>query len=123
MKTIDEKEVILMRGSGVSSGIVIGKVFLMDRRRTEAASLRRLDEESIEPEVERFKKAVEQSRDQLLNIKKKLSGEEKGKEHLGIIDAYLLMLKDQMLINDTVKLIKSERVNAEWALKSEMLLA
>ena len=118
MKTIDEKEVILMRGSGVSSGIVIGKVFLMDRRRAEAASLRSLDEESIDFEVARFKKAVEQSRDQLLNIRKKLSGEEKGKEHLGIIDAYLLMLKDQMLINDTIKLVRKERVNAEWALKS-----
>ena len=53
MKTIDEKEVILMRGSGVSSGIVIGKVFLMDRRRAEAAWYRRLDEESIDSEVER----------------------------------------------------------------------
>ena len=36
-RRLTKKEVILMRGSGVSSGIVTGKVFLMDRRRAEAA--------------------------------------------------------------------------------------
>ena len=42
----------------------------------------------------------------------------KGKDHIRIIDAHLLILKDNMLINDTIKAIRDQRVNAEWALKT-----
>jgi phosphotransferase system enzyme I (PtsI) len=41
----------------------------------------------------------------------------RGKEHIRIIDAHVMILKDHMIINDTIKVIRDERVNAEWALK------
>ncbi|MBI5560204.1 MAG: phosphoenolpyruvate--protein phosphotransferase [Deltaproteobacteria bacterium] len=113
-----KKEVVLMRGIGVSSGIVIGKVYLIDKGGVDVPQFCHLDPESADREVKRFNDAVMESRGQLRKVKRTLIKEGRGKEHIGIIDAHLMILKDQMLINDTVKLIKKERLNAEWALKT-----
>ncbi|MBI5561997.1 MAG: phosphoenolpyruvate--protein phosphotransferase [Deltaproteobacteria bacterium] len=111
-----KKQVVLMKGIGVSSGIVVGKVYLLERGIPEPAHFCYLDMAEVEREVDRFKAALRESRDQMLRIKKKMEDDQRGKEHIRIIDAHLMILKDNMLINDTVKLIREERVNAEWAL-------
>lgn len=113
-----KKQVILMKGIGVSSGIVIGRAYLMERGAIEPAQFCYLDSSETDREIERFKNALKVSREQLLRIKKKMEEDRRGKEHIRIIDAHLMILKDNMLINDTVKVIKGERVNAEWALKT-----
>ncbi len=113
-----KKQVILMKGIGVSSGINIGKAYLMERGMIEPAQFCYLDVKEAEGEIERFKNALKASRDQLLRIKKKMELDGKGKEHIRIIDAHLMILKDNMIINDTIRIIKEERVNAEWALKT-----
>ncbi|MBI5344043.1 MAG: phosphoenolpyruvate--protein phosphotransferase [Deltaproteobacteria bacterium] len=112
-----KKHVILMKGIGVSPGIVIGAAHMLERGFVEPAHYCYLDAAETDNEVERFKNALRESRDQMTRIKKKMEADGKGKEHIRIIDAHLMILKDQMLINDTVKAIKEERVNAEWALK------
>ena len=56
----------------------------------------------MEKEVNRFRRAVEQSKLQLQRIKEKLL-KEGAKEHVYIIDAHLLILEDRMLIDDTIK--------------------
>lgn len=116
--TDPKKQVVLMKGIGVSSGIVIGQAYLMERGMVEPAQYCYLDSREAEGEIERFKNALKESRDQLTRIKKKMEDDQRGKEHIRIIDAHLMILKDNMLINDTVKVIKEERVNAEWALKT-----
>jgi phosphotransferase system enzyme I (PtsI) len=118
MTTEAKKDVILIRGIGVSSGIIIDKAYLVDTGGGEAVKYFHLEAEDVKGEVDRFKGALKESRDQLARIKKRLLKEGKGKEHVRIIDAHSMILKDQMLIDDTVKLIKQKRVNAEWALKS-----
>lgn len=119
MTTEAKKDVILIRGIGVSSGIVIGKAYLIETGGVEAIKYHQLDSAAgVKNEVERFQEALKESRDQLGRVKKKLLKEGRGKEHVRIVDAHLMILQDQMLIDDTVKLIKKERVNAEWALKS-----
>ncbi|MBI5287194.1 MAG: phosphoenolpyruvate--protein phosphotransferase [Deltaproteobacteria bacterium] len=108
---------IIMKGIGVSPGIVIGKAYPIDGGRVEAPAYCPLDTSYILVEVKRFKKAVKMSRDQLTGIRKRLLQDAKGKDHVYIIDAHIMMLKDQMLIEDTIRTIKKERINAEWALK------
>ena len=44
--------------------------------------------------------------------------DKRAKDHISILDAHLMILKDNMLINDTIKVIKEERVNSEWALNT-----
>lgn len=113
----NKKQVILMKGIGVSSGIVIGTAHVIERGIVEPLNYCYLDPSDIDTEIERFRNALKESREQLIRVKRMMEAEEKGKEHIRIIDAHLLILKDQMLINDTIKVIQGERVNAEWALK------
>ena len=113
-----KKDSILMKGLGVSSGIVIGKVHVFDRGELEPVQYCHLDSRALDYEVERFNKALTESKDQILRIRKKLEEEGgKAKEHIQIIDANLLIFEDQMLIDDTIKVIREEKINAEWALK------
>ncbi len=113
-----KKDSILMKGLGVSSGIVIGTVHLFDRGELEPVQYCHLDSRALDYEIERFNKALTESKDQILRIRNKL--EEEGgqaKEHIQIIDANLLIFEDQMLIDDTIKVIREDKINAEWALK------
>jgi phosphotransferase system enzyme I (PtsI) len=114
----NKKDVVLLRGIGASSGIVIGKAHLIGPSGVETARYCHLDSAAVVAEIDRFRGALKESRDQLGQIKKKLSKEGRAKEHVRIIDAHLMILKDQMLIDDTIEVIKEKRVNAEWALKS-----
>ncbi|HHL39033.1 MAG TPA: phosphoenolpyruvate--protein phosphotransferase [Deltaproteobacteria bacterium] len=113
----ERKEVELLRGIGVSSGIVIGSAYLLERGVPEPVQYCHLADDAAEQEIERFKKALRESREQLNRIKKKVELDKVGREHIRIIDAHLLILKDQMLINDTIRVIKEQKINAEWALK------
>lgn len=116
--TDSKKQVVLMKGIGVSSGIVIGRAYILERGMVEPTQFCYLDPSETEGEIERFRGALKASRDQLTRIKRKMEQDGKGKEHIRIIDAHLMILKDNMLINDTIKAINEQRVNAEWALKT-----
>ena len=111
---------IVLKGIGVSPGISIGRAFLVEGGRLETPAYCYLDLAYIPLEVKRFEKAVQESKEQLLKIRNKLLNDVKGKEHIRIIDAHLLMLEDKMLIDDTIKTIKNEKVNVEWAIRMVM---
>lgn len=70
----------------------------------------------VEQEVSRFLKAVHTSKDQLLSIRKKIESLADSTQ-LQIIDAHLMIMDDQMLVNETVEYIKRHRLSAEWSLK------
>jgi phosphotransferase system enzyme I (PtsI) len=117
-KAEPKKEVVLFRGIGVSSGIVIGKAHLIINAKEDAVQFGHIDSTLVDAELERFSKALIKSIEQLQSIKKKLSAEGGGKEHIGIIDAHEMMLNDEMLIEDTKRLIKDKKMNVEWALNT-----
>jgi len=109
-----KKEETTLSGIVKSPGIVIGKAWLVDKKRVKAVK-RKVLKKDIDSEIIRLQQAIETSKEQLLCIKNKFFGEET-KDHQYIIDAHLLMLDDKMLIEDTIRNIKMEKVNAEWAL-------
>lgn len=110
-----KRENITLKGIGVSSGIAIGRAHLIERGRVEVEE-RPIKPSHVEREINRFRRAVEQSKTQLRKIKEKLL-KEGGKEHIYIIDAHLLILEDRMLIDDTIKNIRERLIEAEGALK------
>lgn len=110
------EEAKIFKGIGASNGIVIGKVYLIDGHSHEIGRIDGLSGGEVKKEITRFKDALQASKEQLKAVKKKLAKDGKRKEHIGIIDAHLLILKDRMLTTDTIHIIKSESVNAEWAL-------
>ncbi len=104
----------VLKGIAASSGIVIGRAFLVHRGRV------RIPQKVIKPpqvaaEIKRFKKAIERSKHQLREIQEKILAEEV-RRHFFILDVHLMILDDKMLIQDTIEVIKTRRVNAEWAL-------
>jgi len=103
-----------IHGIGASPGIVIGKAYMVERFKVRLPQKRILSEQ-VKGEVERFLKVIQQSRDQLAEIKEKILDPEVRK-HAFILDVHLMILNDQMLIQDTVDTIRKKKVNAEWAL-------
>jgi phosphoenolpyruvate-protein phosphotransferase (PTS system enzyme I) len=103
------------RGIVASPGIVIGRAYLLDRRKIVVAG-RRIEEVSIKDEVARFRQAVDLSKNQLEELKKRFS-KGLGKSHLYILDTHIMLLEDKMLVDGTVKRVKESRLNAEGALK------
>ncbi len=105
----------IYKGIGVSPGVVIGRAYLLDRRKVVVAG-QRIEDVKIKDEVARFKKAIEVSRAQLEDLKKRLT-KGLGKSHLYILDTHIMLLEDKMLVDGTVKRIKESHLNAEGALK------
>lgn len=100
------------RGIGASPGVAIGRVYLVDRR---AARFRRFHVESDEVprELERLEVAVRRSVEQLADVRDRLV--ESSHEHDAILEAHEMMLRDQTFVDEALGLIRSEMVNAEWA--------
>lgn len=105
-----------LSGTGVSPGIAVGRALVVERQVRPALRLS-LEPEQVEHEVARLGRAVEAARRQLLAIKERL-GRDVGLPHAYIFDAHLLMLEDPLLFERSLELVRSERVNAEWALRT-----
>jgi phosphotransferase system enzyme I (PtsI) len=104
-----------IKGIGVTAGIIIGKAYLVDRRKIEAPA-RVLPEFQVPQEIARFLDAVEESKKQLREAKEKLLHEDMAGLSY-ILDTHLLLLEDKKLIENTVETIKQSWINSEWALK------
>jgi phosphoenolpyruvate-protein phosphotransferase (PTS system enzyme I) len=105
-----------LRGTGVSPGIAVGRALVMERDAFPVFRLALLPEQ-VEGEVRRLEEAIRASRDQLGAVKERLS-REVGAPHAYIFDAHLLMLEDPLLRKRAVEVVRSESVNAEWALRT-----
>lgn len=97
----------MLKGKGISDGIGLGKVVLLknDDIRPEKVQIK-----DVEIEKEKFYnalKAVEIETEELIN---NLSGTEKE-----IMQAYLIILQDPTLVQETVKIIEQEKCNASYA--------
>ncbi|HEX9778121.1 MAG TPA: phosphoenolpyruvate--protein phosphotransferase [Geopsychrobacteraceae bacterium] len=100
-------------GIGVSPGIAIGKICLINRQA--GATEWRIEADEVESELERFALALEQAKLQLRRVKERVASKPHLREHLYILDTHLLILEDEMLVQQTVAEIK-QLINAEGAL-------
>ena len=108
---------IRLQGIGVSSGIILGKAFLVEQGKVEIPTYSLYHKAEIEKETKLFLKAIETTKSQFLETKKEIR--EKGfKKGYFIIDAYLMILEDKLLIKETTNHIRKEKINAAWAFKS-----
>jgi phosphotransferase system enzyme I (PtsI) len=104
----------MLKGIGVSSGITMGKVYLLERGKI-AITKRPIREDQIEREIFRFRLAVKVAAEELNRIKETIPDDEIRK-HVFIIDAHVLILEDDFLLSAVTDTIKEEKINAEWAL-------
>jgi len=102
-----------LKGIAASSGIAMAKAY---RLVEPVLSFEKKAIEDAAQELERFHAAVTTSKTELETIREKAKVE-LGEEEAAIFDAHLLVLSDPELITPIEDKVKTEKVNAEHALK------
>ncbi len=105
---------VILKGIVASPGICIGEAYVLEKTHINLPRYW-INNREIGPETARFNRALEKTRLELERIKDKLCKFE-GREQIHILDAYGMILQDEMLIQNTAASIKNEHINAEWAL-------
>lgn len=112
------KSETILRGIPAAPGIAIGKVYLYVKD-DPISYERALAPEEVQGEIEKLTKAIARSEKELLKIlayaQEKL-GEGKSK----ILEAQILILRDQFLMESLIKRIKDELRNAEYIVSDEI---
>jgi phosphotransferase system enzyme I (PtsI) len=105
-----------LRGVGVSPGIAIGRALVLEGPNVAVFRLD-LDKAGAEKEVARFRRAVGRAWRQLRDLRDRVRSEV-GETYARVFGAQMMILKDRALHRETAALIRRERVNAEWALRT-----
>ncbi|WP_343203293.1 phosphoenolpyruvate--protein phosphotransferase [Limisphaera ngatamarikiensis] len=113
MAAVNEQGDRVLRGIAVSPGVARGKLYVWHRAEAEIPRWE-LREEDVPAELERLEQALVATRKQLLDVQRQVR-EVMGAEEAGIFDAHLLVLEDRVLLDEVVRVITRERVNAEHA--------
>ncbi|HVE56201.1 MAG TPA: phosphoenolpyruvate--protein phosphotransferase [Pyrinomonadaceae bacterium] len=102
---------VKLKARAVARGVAIGKVVCLHGRKRQFYRIN-LDESKIEKEIRRFRAAIRLSKRQLT----KISSDNKNSKS-NIFEAHLLILEDKSLQEKIEGNIKTQKVNAEWAVK------
>src|SRR5688500_10687052 len=102
------------KGVGVSPGIAIGRAVIVEKRLASVYRVPIRDDE-VGPEIERFKESLAKTREELLDLKQKVS-RSMGDEYASIFEAHAMIVSDASFADKVVQKIEEEQVNAEWAL-------
>src|SRR5512143_1239211 len=103
----------VFRGIPVSAGVCRGKILVLGKAQHTVAR-QSLPESQLSEEVNRLERALVQTRHEILEVQRKVS-EAMGSKEGSIFDAHLLVLEDRTLIDEVVRMINEEKVNAEHA--------
>jgi phosphoenolpyruvate-protein phosphotransferase (PTS system enzyme I) len=103
----------IFRGIPVSAGVCRGLVLVLGKKQ-ETIPHFVLREEDIPAQLDRFEQALLVTRQQVAQIQRQV-GEAMGSKDSAIFEAHLLLLEDPMLIDETIRLIREHKVNAEYA--------
>ena len=105
----------ILKGISGSPGICIGKAYIVDREGVDIIKHYTIAEPLIQKEINRFKTAVKNAKDEHAAIIESLNDDLSSQ--LNILETHMALFKDKMLYGKTINTIQEERVNAEWALK------
>lgn len=102
-------------GIAASPGIVMGRLRIIDRRRTVVPEYP-IPTEAVCHEIDRLGRAIEDTRVELEVLRSRLA-ETSGEDHLFFIETHLMILADERLVSETAEIIRTGMVNAEGALR------
>jgi len=102
-------------GIDASPGICIGKAYLVDKKGVDVVERYTVGKKDLKNEISRFKSAVKRAKDELGAIIK--NAPEELRQQIYILETHMELLKDKTLNGNTIGIIESEGVNAEWALR------
>lgn len=97
----------MLKGKGVSEGIGLGKAVIL---KNEEIKPEKIQIKDVQLEKENFYHAVHEVESEIEELINKLTGTEKD-----IMQAYLMILQDPTLVQETVEIIEKEKCNAAYA--------
>ena len=100
-------------GIPVSAGVCRGKILVIRRNRP-TVTKRILAEAEIPEEMNRLERAISETRTQIQGVQDRVVAAMGAKE-ASIFDAHLLVLEDRTLLDEVVRAIQQDKVNAEHA--------
>jgi phosphotransferase system enzyme I (PtsI) len=109
---------IKITGIPASEGIGIGKAHVIISPRVRVYYQYILEPMAVKKEIERFEKALKETENHFRSLKEKF--EEFFENQAYLFETYLMILKDKAISDNTRKIIETEHVNAEWALKKSL---
>ncbi len=107
------------RGVGVSPGVVIKRAFVLDSEEVRIPRRHFVDSDP-DREIQRFKTALEATRDEIRATQDKIVSEVSDSSVPSIFAVHLAILEDEGLSRDVTKLIRERNYAAEYALSRAM---
>ncbi|WP_027795976.1 phosphoenolpyruvate--protein phosphotransferase [Paraburkholderia acidipaludis] len=107
-----------LHGIPVSRGIAIGRAYLIAPAALDVDHYL-VEPDKIEAEIERFRAALAVVEQELDALRADLSADAPT-EMGAFIGVHLMILKDVMLVQETIDLIRTRRFNVEWALTEQL---
>lgn len=104
---------MLLKGDPVSQGIEIGKVYILTSEEIPIPSYE-IQEQFVEDEVARLKKAISLVIEELEEVKQRAT-ELNEEEPSAIFDVHIAILKDPILLRNSISKIALQKKNAEFA--------
>ena len=104
-----------LHGVGVSQGVAIGHVHIIERNRLEVTEYR-LEASEIDAEIQRLQNAISQAKHHLREIRDHIPTSTRT-DIATFIDTHLLMLDDTAFSDEPARVIREKLCNAEWAIK------
>ena len=100
----------MLVGKGISEGIGLGKAVILEENRLK---IEKQKIENISAEKQKIYDAVKEVESEIEKLIKNIDGTEKE-----IMQAYLMILQDHSLIQETIKIIEQEKCNSAYAVEN-----
>lgn len=100
---------MILKGIPASGGVALGQAVLLTQKELEIPE-HKVDEKSIPSEVERFERALLDTRYQITKIRGEVA-QKLGEDEARIFDAHLLVIEDKALIDETIREMENTHHN------------
>ncbi len=105
---------LALHGTGVGAGIAIGKARIISKP-GETIVRYEIEPGDITSEIDRLKASVQQAVASLISSGEKIDGDIP-EEVAALLETHAMILQDPMLLDETAKIIRRKKINAEYAL-------
>uniref|UniRef100_UPI0040562668 phosphoenolpyruvate-utilizing N-terminal domain-containing protein n=1 Tax=Candidatus Electronema sp. TaxID=2698783 RepID=UPI0040562668 len=102
-----------LHGISGSPGIVVGKVVVFSPQQEDGFIRYLLEPGAAEQEAARFSAAVGRAEQALIKLRQQFEGDLA--DTVAIVDSHIRMVRDRMIVEQTLSLIRQRQINAEWA--------